>query len=427
MLDLERAASLLSPAQIRSIAGSTARINIWDGAIRSGKTMSSLLRWLIYVAQAPPGELVVSGRTSYTIGRNVFTPLMDTALFGPLAAHSSYTLGAPTGMILGRRIHVISANDVRSEQKLRGLTCAGAYVDEATLVSQAYWTQLLGRMSVPGAQMFATTNPDNPAHWLRRDFILRAGELDLSTWHFRLDDNPSLTPEYIAAIKAEFTGLFYRRFIDGEWIAAEGAVFDMWDPQVHVIDVIPPIQRWIGVGVDYGTTNPFAALLLGLGVDGNLYLTSEWRHDARTAHRQLTDVQYSTELRKWLSEVPIPATRRPDGSWLRGVTPQFVVVDPSAASFRVQLHHDQVANVPADNQVLDGLRLMSTLLASKRLFVHRSCRGLIDELPGYAWDDAAAAAGLDVPIKANDHSIDAARYVIKTTRSVWQTHVNIAA
>lgn len=427
-LDLERAASLLSPAQIRSIAGSTQRINVWDGAIRSGKTMSSLLRWLMYVATAPTtGELVIAGRTSYTVGRNIFTPLSDVTLFGSLAAQTSYTYGAPTGTILGRRVHIVGANDVRAETKLRGLTCAGAYVDEATLVSKAFWTQLLGRMSVPGAALFATTNPDNPAHWLRRDFLLRAGELDLSTWHFTLDDNPSLTSEYIAAIKSEFTGLFYRRFVLGEWIAAEGAVFDMWDPDRHVIDVIPPIRTWIGLGVDYGTTNPFAALLLGLAVDGNLYLTSEFRYDARQTHRQLTDAEYSARLRQWLREVPIPATRQPDGTWLRGVTPQYVVVDPSAASFRVQLHHDHVANVAADNQVLDGIRLMSTLFAAGRLYVHRSCAGLIAELPGYAWDDAAATVGVDAPVKIDDHSVDAARYVLATTRSLWQSGIQIAA
>jgi PBSX family phage terminase large subunit len=426
MLDLERVTSLLSPAQIRSIAGSTKRINIWDGAIRSGKTMSSLLRWLIYVASAPEdGELVVTGRTSHTIGRNVFAPLMNANLFGELANHVHYNLGAPTATILGRQIHVVGAYDVRAEEKLRGLTCAGAYVDEATLLSQAYWTQLLGRMSVPGAKLFGTTNPDNPAHWLRKDFLLRAGDLDLSRWHFTLEDNPSLTPEYLAGIKAEFTGLFYKRFILGQWIAAEGAVFDMWDEDKHVVDVLPPIVRWIGVGVDYGTTNPFAALTLGLGADGNLYLTSEYRHDARQAHRQLTDAQYSAAVQKWLTEVPVPGSRRPDGTWLRGVRPEYIVVDPSAASFRVQMHHDGVTTHKADNEVIDGIRLLATLLAAGRLYVHRTCKGLIDELPGYAWDDAAALLGHDEPIKVADHSIDAVRYVIKTTRSIWQAHVKL--
>jgi PBSX family phage terminase large subunit len=426
-LDLTRATALLSPKQIRSIADSRARINVWSGAIRSGKTVASLLRWLIYVAAAPPGELVVVAKTSQTAARNVFAPLQDFNLFGELAAQTNYTPGAPSGKILGRRVWVIGAHDISAEGRLRGLTCAGAYVDEATLVPQAFWTQLLGRMSVPGAQMFATTNPDNPAHWLRTDFLARAGQLNLRHWHFVLADNPSLSAEYIADISAEFTGLWYRRFVLGEWVAAEGAVYDMWDPDLHVIDVLPPIVSWTGVGIDYGTTNPFAALVLGTGADSRLYLVDEWRYDSRQNHRQLTDGEYSERVRSWLNQVPVPASRRHDGTWLRGVTPRHVCVDPSAASFRTQLHRDGLPSLLAENSVLDGIRLVSTLLGKDLLKVHRSCEGWIKEVGGYSWDDRAAAAGEDKPVKMDDHSLDAGRYVVTTTRGEWAANIPLAA
>lgn len=428
-MDLLQATNYLSPAQIRSIADAQARINIWSGAIRSGKTVSSLLRWLMYVADAPLGELVVVAKTSQTAMRNVFAPLQDYALFGELASQTHYTAGAPYATILGRRVWVIGANDVRSESRLRGLTCAGAYVDEATLVPQAFWTQLLGRMSVPGAKLFATTNPDNPQHWLRRDFMLREGQLNLRSWHFTLDDNPALEEDYKADIKAEFTGLFYRRFVLGEWIAAEGAVYDMWDPTIHIVDLLPPISQWIGVGIDYGTTAPFAALLLGLssvggGVNGDqscLYLVDEWRWDSRQQHRQLSDVEYSQKVRDWITNVRFPGTR------LYGPTPQHWVVDPSATSFRVQLYNDGLSTVAADNAVMDGIRLISTLLAARRLKVSRTCDGWISEVGGYSWDDRAALLGEDKPIKANDHSLDSGRYVAFTTRGVWQHQLHLAA
>lgn len=407
----------LSRKQILSVAQANARINCWTGAIRSGKTVASLLRWLIYVAQAPPGELVVIAKTSTTAARNVFAPLQDPALFGDLAAHTQYTPGAPSATILGRRVWVIGANDARSEGRLRGLTCAGSLVDEATLVPHAFFTQLLGRMSVPGSKMFLTSNPDNPAHWLRKDFLLREHELDLAQWHFTLDDNPSLTDEYKDAIKSEFTGLWYRRFVLGEWTAASGAIFDMFDEQRHVVDILPPIQRWVGVGIDYGSVAPFAALLLGLGVDGTLYLVAEWRWDSSQKHRQLSDVEYSARVREWITTVRIP------GSQLHGPVPQYWVVDPSAASFRVQLHQDGVPPVPADNAVEDGIRLVSSLLAIERLKVHRSCEGWLAEVGGYCWDDAAALRGEDKPVKVDDHSLDASRYILKTTRAVWRSAV----
>jgi PBSX family phage terminase large subunit len=405
----------LSEKQERSIAHATARINLWTGSIRSGKTIASLLRWLIYVAGAPlGGQLVVTAKTFDTVARNVFAPLMDPAITGPAAQLIRYTRGAPTGTILGRQIEVITANDARAEGRLRGMTCAGAYADELSLLPEGFFDTLLGRMSVPGAKLFGTSNPDNPTHWLRRRFLLRAGELGIRHWHFVLDDNPGLDPAFVAAIKREYVGLWYRRFITGEWCLAEGAVFDMFDETRHVVDALPVITRWPAVGIDYGTTNPFHALVLGAGVDGGLYLTREWRHDSKLARRSMTDVEYSQAVRTWLGTVPIPTTS------LAGITPEYVIVDPSAASFRIQLYRDGVLATLGDNTVVDGLRVMSSLLALNLLKVHTSCRHLLDEIPGYSWDDKAAAAGRDEPVKVDDHGIDAARYAIHTTRSLWR-------
>ncbi|MCI0685853.1 MAG: terminase family protein, partial [Sporichthyaceae bacterium] len=396
-------------AQERSIAHSTARINVWSGAVRSGKTIASLLRFLMFVASAPRGgHLIVCGKTLDTVARNVFGPLMDPAITGPVCALVKYTRGASTATILGRHIEVITANDARAEGRLRGLTCAGAYVDEATLLPEAFWNQLLARLSVPGAQLFATTNPDGPGHWLRKKFLLRAGELDLRSWHFTLADNPALDPAYVKALKLEYVGLWYRRFILGQWCLAEGAIYDMWDPARHVVDELPAIARWIGLGVDYGTVNPFAALVLGLGVDNRLYLTNEWRYDSRLAHRQLTDVEYSQRLRGWLDELPVPGTS------LTGVRPEWTVVDPSAASFVTQLYRDGLTPTLADNSVLDGIRTVSSLLASGRLRVHSLCTGWVEEVPGYSWDEDKALKGEDAPVKAEDHSLDGGRYVIRT-------------
>jgi PBSX family phage terminase large subunit len=408
----------MSRKQIDFVANSTARINIASGSIRAGKTISTLLRWMIYVASAPRGgELAVIAKTTNTAASNVFIPLQDPNLFGPLAQHVHYTRGAPTATILGRPVRVIGANDVRAEERLRGMTCAGALVDEATLVPQEFWTQLLGRMSVPGAKLFASTNPGSPAHWLKRDFIDRRDELGIRYWHYTLDDNPSLGTEYVEAIKAEFVGLWYRRFVLGEWIAAEGAVFDMWDDERHIVHALPEIAKWIGVGVDYGQTNPFHATLLGLGRDRKLYIASEWRYDGRQQRRQLTDLEYSERMRHWLADVP----------GIGAVRPQFVTVDPSAASFSAQLRRDNLTPTPANNAVLDGIRTMSSLLSAGKLLIHSSCKGLITEMPGYAWDDKAAEKGEDKPIKVADHGIDSSRYVTYTTRALWQRQLAMAA
>ena len=410
----------LSDKQFGSIREATAQVNLWHGAIRSGKTIGSLIRWLLFVAAAPSGgALVIVGRTRDSAWRNVIAPLQDSDLMGPAAAHVVGNYGAPTVSILGRMVYIMGASDVKAELVLRGLTVAGAYVDEVTTLPEGFFTQLLGRMSVRGAKLFGTTNPDNPAHWLKVKFLDRLGDLPhWRVWHFVMDDNPSLSAEYIAQKRAEFTGLWYRRFILGEWVAADGAIYDMWDPDRHVVPTadMPRMDRLLGVGVDYGTTNATAGLLLGVATTDRprLYLLDEWRYEPSTARYRLTDAQLSAGLREWI-----------DGQQQRV---EWVFIDPAAASLKVQMHADGIRGVTnADNDVSYGIRTMASLLASGDLLVSAGCRGFLAEVSGYSWDPKATEKGEDRPLKTADHSLDAARYVIATTESVWRPMLARAA
>ncbi|GAA3237218.1 PBSX family phage terminase large subunit [Streptomyces lavendulae] len=416
MLDLDRLP--LSRKQLTSIGRATARINLWHGSVRSGKTIASLLAFVIAVATAgPSGLIVIAGRSLQTIERNCLEPLQDVVLFGPLARHIQHTRGATTATILGRTVHLIGAADARAEGRLRGLTAQLAYVDEATLMPEGFWTQLLARLSTPGARLYATTNPDSPRHWLKTGYIDRAAELNLRAWHYRLADNPSLSPEYVAALSAEYVGLWRRRMIDGAWCVAEGAVYDMWDEAEHVVDTLPELGRtWLGI--DHGTTNPFAAILLGEGVDGRLYVCAEWRHDSKATHRQMTDAQYSAAVLRWLAQWRHPAAPADAPA---GVSPEWTFIDPAAPGFIQQMWQDGAPGLArADNRVVDGIRSVSSLLAAGRLLVHRSCTGLLEELPGYSWDPTATARGEDKPIKLADHSADALRYVVHSTAHEWR-------
>jgi PBSX family phage terminase large subunit len=405
----------LSPKQIDFIANSDARLNIATGSVRSGKTISSLLRWLMFVSQAPRGgELAMFAKTRETAARNLFAPLMDPSIFGRFARRVHYTSGAPTAQILGRTVHVLGANDAKAEPKVRGMTLAGGYGDELSLFPESLFKQILARMSVPGAKFYGTSNPDNPRHWLRQQFILRAGQIDLRHWHFTLDDNPGLAPEYVTAIKSEYVGLWYKRFIQGLWVQAEGAVWEQFDEDLHVVGDTPLVTRWPVVGIDYGTVNPFVGLLAGIGVDKRLHIASEFRWDSKIQRRQKTDADYSKDLRQWLGDYT------PPGSMHHGVFPEKVVVDPSAASFITQLWNDGWSPIHADNTVGDGIRLVATMLAKDQLRIHRSCEGLIEEISGYSWDDNAALKGEERPIKAADHGPDALRYLCQTTEWDWR-------
>lgn len=416
----------LSAKQARSVLDAVQRVNIWEGSVRSGKTIASLLAWALFVAAHAPrdGRLFMVGRTKDTLYRNVLAVLADLLP----EEDFRYTKGANTAVLFGREVDVLGANDAQAEAKIRGATVAGVYVDEATLLpGSGFWQQLLARMSVEGARLFATTNPDGPQHWFKTEVVDRADELGYAHWHFLLEDNPSLTDEYVAQITAEHTGMWFQRNILGLWVLAEGAIWDAWDEARHVVAEVPRLSEML-VCVDYGTAGTFAAHALGVGHAGptepeRLYVAGEWRWEAKKSRRQLTDAEYSAELRAWVAE--LAATQPAAADLYR------VVVDPSATSFIAQLHRDGWERVRlADNAVADGVREVATLMAPgvDRLRVAEACTGLRTEIPGYVWDDRKALrTGEDAPVKANDHSCDALRYGVRAARRWWREWVAVSA
>lgn len=403
---------MLGDKQLGFLREATATVNILEGSIRSGKTVVSLIRFVLAVARFildhTPGEIIIIGRTRESAWRNVIGPLQDPNVTGTDVANQCVgNFGAPTVSILGRRVYVMGAHDVKAELTLRGLTVGLAYVDEITTIPELFFVQLLGRMSVEGAQLFGTTNPDGPQHWLKVNYLDRLDKLPhWRVWHFTMADNPGLTEEYKTAKAAEFTGLWYLRFIEGRWVQAEGAVYEHWTPDLHVVDTLPDGLIPLGVGVDYGTTNPTRGEYLAYGGDPvRLYVTAEW------APGKGTEAERSQSLREWLSV-------RPAVPW--------VPVDPAAAGFKQQLFNDGLTNViSASNAVLPGIRIVSSLLAADRLRVHVSCTELVKEIPGYMWDPKKTEKGEDAPIKLNDHACDALRYVVYSTRHVWRQAIPI--
>lgn len=389
----------LSAKQAWSIRESNARINLWDGSVRSGKTIASLIRWAKFVRDWPGhGDLVMVGKTSRTLERNALGPLAE--MFGSDAVR--YTAGAAEARIFGRKVYRIGANDERAEQKIRGGTFGGLYGDEVTLWPESFWRMGLSRLSVHGAMLFGTTNADAPMHWLKVGFIDRVNELDMRLFHFTIDDNAALDPAFVASLKLEYTGLWYKRFIDGLWVAAEGMIWDGFDADKHVVDAIPDdttIVRWFA-SYDYGTSNPFSALLFGVDDKSRYWVADEWRWDSKIRGHQLTDSQYREKLAAWLQG--------------HGVTVAAIWGDPSAASFQVECRQHALPSMAADNEVEDGLRDVATAFAQDRIRILRKCSGLIGEIPSYSWDPRQQAKGIDAPLKVADHSCDALRYGVRS-------------
>lgn len=395
----------LTPKQAWSLGRATAKICIWNGAVSSGKTITSLFKWLMLIPTAPAtGEIVMIGRTRDTAYRNLMTQLQNRDIYGDAADHVHYNRGAATATIFGRVVHILGSSDVRAEATIRGMTISLAYLDEATLVTKEFFAMLVSRLRVKGfrCQLLCTTNPDGPKHWLKTEYMDRADdpELGIVVFNFRLRDNwRNLERDYIRGLERQFTGLWRARFIDGEWTMADGVIYDMFDPAVHVVDHLPTIVQRLAIGIDDGVNHPAAGILLGLGADNRLYAIAEY------APPPGTPADRTRLLRRFVNE--------------HG-TPDYLFVDPSAAALKMQLNREGFVNVANAANSHKNIGVVASLFATQQLLIHSSCRNLLNEIPGYVWDSKAAERGEDAPVKENDDFCDALRYAVSSSQFMWR-------
>lgn len=384
----------LSQKQTNFLRTEHRRINLLSGSVRSGKTYISLIAWALFVGSMPANsEFIMVGKTVTALKRNCLNLLTD--LIG--SNNFKFSLSQKSASLFGRRVWLEGANDERSESKIRGMTLAGAYCDELTLFPQGFYLMLLSRLSVPGAQLYATTNPDVPTHWVKTDIIDNEKiQYQLDYWHFVLEDNDFNDPQYVEDLKVSNTGVFYDRYILGKWVKAEGLIYPMFDKRLHVVPTAPRPYEQYQVSIDYGTLNPLSMGLWGLH-DGIWYRAKEYYHDGRK-DGQKTDDEYYTDLEEFAGDLNI----------------KRIIIDPSAASFITLIRRKGRFTVkPADNAVLDGIRNTATALKQGIIKFNDCCENTSKEFEVYGWDEDA---GEDRPVKESDHCMDDLRYFVFTNK-----------
>jgi len=341
------------------------------------------------------------GKTERTLRRNILD------LIAELVEPNDYKLNSGMGecYIYGKKIYLVGANDERAENKIRGITLYAAYLDEATLCPESFFRMLLSRLSTENAILLATTNPDSPAHYIKKAFIDRAGDLNLKSWHFTLDDNKTLPEQYVKEISKEYTGLWYQRYILGNFVMAEGAIYPDYQRAVIAESDMPTQFETYIVTCDYGTTNPFVYLLVGR-VNGVWYVIKEFYYDSSKSGIRV-NTQQSAEL----------------GKFLGNILPASVEVDPSEPGFIEQLRRDYPAMDDraiighAINAVLIGIQNTAQMMYQGKLKISDACTNTLKEMAGYTWDPKATEKGEDVPVKVNDHAMDCLRYAVN--RITW--------
>lgn len=371
---------------------------IADGAVRSGKTLCMSLSFVFWAFKNfSGGSFAICGKTITSLRRNVITGLIE------LLKGLGFTVEEKISknyLDIGwrnrvNRFYLFGGKDEGSASLIQGMTLSGIMFDEVALMPRSFVEQALARCSVDGSKFWFNCNPEHPFHWFYLEWIKKRKEKNALYLHFEMEDNPSLTEEIIKRYKSLYSGAFYERFVRGSWVVAEGLVYPMFSLEKHVFESPPSSFSRFFVSIDYGTVNPTSMGLWGEN-GGRWYRAAEYYHSSRETGVMKTDEEYYTELKALVSGRKIEA----------------VIVDPSAASFIECIRrHGEFKVIPARNNVLSGIRVVSDMLKEGRLLFSKSCRDSIREFSLYSWDSGVKG---DCPKKENDHAMDDIRYFVNT-------------
>ena len=365
---------------------------ICDGAVRSGKTFCLGLSFFCWaMGRFQDRQFALCGRSVQSVRRNLLVPLLPTLKELGFQAEERLSQSRLTLRVGGREntFYLFGGRDESSAAVIQGITLAGALLDEAALMPRSVVEQTCARCSVEGSRLWFSCNPEHPGHWFYQEWIRKAGEKRALYLHFTMEDNPGLSDAMRRRYERRFQGAFYRRFVLGEWVAAEGLVYGFFDESLVRPPPVGPMEEW-RISCDYGTVNPASFGLWGRK-NGVWYRVEEYYYDSKRAGRQKTDGEYAADLRRLAGEREI---RR-------------VVVDPSAASFLETLRREGWRVCKADNDVLSGIRVTAELLRSGKLVICSGCRDSLREFGLYRWDPGS---GRDRVLKEHDHAMDDIRY-----------------
>jgi len=400
-----------------------AKFRILEGAVRSGKSFVSNDIALSEIEQLPTCDILVSGYSISSVARNVISEWKkmldpnDHGYFRNVRDEKDDFLvieNPAYPKFFGKKFYIRGAGKEHDFKQIQGATLGYWLADELTRHAKSFVDMTITRLSPAFAKAIWTTNPDSPHHYVKKDFldkkelfkVAEDGTALFKRWTFFLDDNPSLTDEYKESLRRVHTGVFYKRNVLSMWVMAEGAIYDNFDEARHVRvpDLLPKSSRYV-LSVDYGTGNPTVFLLFKYNPaswksgEPKIWLVREYYYDSKAEGRQKTDAEYSADMKRFLS----------------GVEVDKIIIDPSAASFKVQLSQDGFFGITdAANDVVNGIRTQARMLENGEYLISSKCPRTIEDYGAYVWDEKAQLLGLDKPVKMHDHTKDAERYALYT-------------
>lgn len=396
---------MFSEKQKQFILQSKAPFNLAHGSVRSGKTVCSLFRFMQAVHECPGEGIWMIGHTLETVYHNIIRLLFESEQLKFFRHFCSWAPGSKQLKFGDKTIYCLGAKDEGAIGPIQGKTFDLCYCDEITLYPENVIQMIDTRLSNPHSQLFASMNPVQPTHIVKQWIDLaEKGDKKFYSLHFNLDDNPFLSQDYKDRLKQTLTGLFYRRNYLGEWCLAEGAIFDFLDRKIHIVRRPPQAAEFWIAGIDYGASNPFACVLVGVSTGRygqsapQMWVEKEYYWDPKKKGRQKTNSEFARDIQDFLGDYSV----------------RSLYIDPSAASFKVELRKAGIHVVDADNDVYNGIMTLTNIIKEGSLVICEECTNLIREMEGYVWDPKKSERGEDAPMKQEDHACDALRYTIRT-------------
>jgi len=366
---------------------------IADGSIRSGKTLAMSLSFVLWATKNYNRQgFAFCGKTIVSLRRNVIVPLSE-ALRGVFAVKDYASKGYIEigNRNICNRYYLFGGKDESSYKLIQGITLAGVMLDEVALMPKSFVEQAIARCSVAGSLLWFNCNPEHPRHWFYLEWIKKCESKNALHLHFTLDDNLSLGEAEKKRYMTLYEGAFFERYILGKWTTAEGKIMDTFSPK-NICKTLPREYLYYYLSIDYGTVNPMSMGLWGY-FEEKWVRVREYYYDSRREGRQKTDVEYLADMQ----------------SFLGGIVPVKIIIDPSAASFIACVKQCGYTVKRANNNVKQGIELCRTLFYKGTIMINDCCADFLEEIESYVWDKNFLG---DRPVKEHDHSMDEMRYFV---------------
>lgn len=405
---------------IMSIA-TTGYLSVWEGAVRSSKTVIALVAFAVYMRQSPETRFLISGRTIGTIEQNCI--LNEFGLLSLLRGAEYKHVGEkravvfhvadPNGRIVQKTVIVQGASTIKDFMALRGQSYGGWFADEINMHDREFVVEALKRTAASKDRRHLwTLNPGGPKDWIYKDYLDRYEVMSdeqkatlggYQWWHFTPQDNPAMTESMIAALEMQYPkgSVFYQRYVLGLRAVAEGLVYPMFTDAC--IARPPESVQARYASIDFGTVHPTAMGWYGRDkTTGVWYKVREWVASPDESAR-MTTAEYMDIFERITEE-------------LGGIPRMNLTIDYGGGGEALAREAERRRWMPVnpDKAVLDGISMTARMLNTHRLFISPDCPKTIESLRIYRWDDKASERGETKPIKQDDDPADETRYAVTT-------------